>query len=82
MKSVINKKYGLLNRETWKEDILSGFRECWRVLAPMGVMIFKWNEANIKAKDLLRSFPVEPLFGDFTGKTGSTIWVTYLKTGN
>ena len=47
-----------------------------------GVLIFKWNEANIKAKDLLRAFPVEPLFGDFTGKTGSTIWVTYLKAPN
>jgi len=82
MKSVINKKYGLLNKETWKADIVAGFSECWRVLAPGGVLIFKWNEANIKAKDLLRSFPVEPLFGDFTGKTGSTIWVTYLKTPN
>lgn len=80
MKSVINKKYGLLNKDTWKTDIVDGFKECWRVLAPGGVLIFKWNEANIKAKDLLRSFPVEPLFGDFTGKTGSTIWVTYLKT--
>lgn len=79
MKSVINKKYGLLNKDTWKADIVAGFSECWRVLAPGGVLIFKWNEANIKAKDLLRSFPTEPLFGDFTGKTGSTIWVTYLK---
>ena len=69
-------------KETWKADIVAGFSECWRVLAPGGVLIFKWNEANIKAKDLLRSFPVEPLFGDFTGKTGSTIWVTYLKTPN
>ena len=79
MKSVINKKYGLLNRETWKQDIVDGFTECWRVLAPGGVLIFKWNEANIKAKELLRAFPAEPLFGDFTGKTGSTIWVTFLK---
>ena len=79
MKSVINKKYGLLNRETWKQDIVDGFTECWRVLAPGGVLIFKWNEANIKAKELLRAFPAEPLFGDFTGKTGATIWVTFLK---
>jgi len=34
MKSVINKKYGLLNKETWKTDIIAGFTECWRVLAP------------------------------------------------
>ena len=80
MKSVINKKYGLLNKQTWKQDIVAGFKECWRVLAVGGVLIFKWNEANIKAKELLREFETEPLFGDFTGKTGATIWVTFLKT--
>lgn len=79
MKSVINKKYGLLNKGTWRQDILDGFNECWRVLDDFGVLIFKWNEANIKAKELLRMFPVEPLFGDFTGKTGNTIWVTFMK---
>jgi len=78
-KSVINMKYGLLNKETWKADIVAGFSECWRVLDDYGVLIFKWNEANIKAKELLREFPVEPLFGDFTGKTGKTIWVTFMK---
>ena len=78
-KSVINTKYGLLNKETWKVDIVTGFAECWRVLDDYGLLIFKWNEANIKAKELLREFPVEPLFGDFTGKTGKTIWVTFMK---
>ncbi len=78
-KSVINKKYGLLNKETWKEDIIEGFKECWRVLDEHGTLIFKWNEANIKASDLIKSFPVKPLFGDFTGKTGKTIWFTFMK---
>jgi len=77
--SVINTKYGLLNKESWRDDIVAGFTECWRVLDDWGTLIFKWNEANIKAKDLLRSFPVEPMFGDFTGKTGKTIWATYMK---
>jgi hypothetical protein len=79
-KSVINKKYGLLNKETWKKDITDGLMECYRVLEVHGVLIFKWNEANIKAKDLVRSFPIKPLFGDFTGKTGNTIWMTFIKT--
>lgn len=78
-KSVINKKYGLLNKITWKQDIVDGFKECWRVLDDFGVMIFKWNEANIKASELIKSFPVEPLFGDFTGKTGKTIWMCFMK---
>lgn len=79
MKSVINTKYGLLNRDTWKEDIVAGFTECWRVLEDFGVLIFKWNEANISARELIKAFPVEPLFGDFTGKTGKTIWITFMK---
>lgn len=78
-KSVINKKYGLLSKESWRQDLIDGFSECWRVLDIGGVLIFKWNEANIKAKDLIMGFPVEPLFGDFTGKTGKTIWMTFLK---
>ena len=82
MKSVINKKYGLLNKDTWKQDLIAGFTECWRVLKVNGILIFKWNEANIKAKSLVRDFPVQPLFGDFTGKTGKTIWMTFLKTYN
>lgn len=79
MKSVINKKYGLLNKETWKQDVVDGFNECWRVLEQFGILIFKWNEANIKGKDLVRLLPQQPLFGDFTGKTGNTIWLTFIK---
>ena len=79
MKSVINKKYGLLNKDTWKEDIVAGFKECYRVLEENGVLIFKWNQANIKTSELIKAFPVKPLFGDFTGKTGATIWMTFIK---
>jgi len=79
MKSVLNKKYGLLNKHTWKTDLVAGFEECWRVLANNGVLIFKWNEANIKSSDLIKILPIKPLFGDFTGKTGKTIWMTFLK---
>lgn len=79
-KSVINTKYGILNKETWKKDLIDGFNECWRVLDIHGVLIFKWSEGNIKTRDLIKNFPIEPLFGDFTGKTGKTIWMTFLKT--
>lgn len=82
MKSVINKKYGLLNKETWKEDLLDGFNECYRVLDYDGILIFKWNESNIKASELIKSLPVKPLFGDFSGKTGKTIWMTFMKESN
>ncbi len=79
MKSVMNKKYGLLSKQTWKEDIIDGFKECWRVLDIYGTLIFKWNEANIKASQFVKDLPHEPLFGDFSGKTGKTIWMTFIK---
>lgn len=79
MKSVINKKYGLLDKETWKTDLIDGFCECWRVLKVGGTLVFKWNEANIKTRDIIKMLPVWPLFGDFTGKTGKTIWMIFLK---
>ena len=79
IKSVINKKYGVLNSETWKNDLVDGFCECWRVLKMNGVLIFKWNEASVKTSELIKALPKKPLFGDFTGKTGNTIWMTFLK---
>ena len=41
------KKYGVLS-ETWQEDIKKGFSECFRVLKKDGILIFKWNERDIK----------------------------------
>jgi hypothetical protein len=79
-KGVINTKYGLLNKQSWKDDIVRGFNECWRVLEDHGILIFKWNDANIKAAELIKAFPVKPLFGDFTGKTGLTRWMTFMKS--
>jgi SAM-dependent methyltransferase len=78
-KSVINTKYGLLNKQTWQQDIVEAFTECWRVLETNGILIFKWNAANIRIKDLIALLPNDPLFGDFTGKTGATVWMTFLK---
>lgn len=79
LKSVINKKYGLLSKDTWQSDLRAGFNECWRVLDIHGVLVLKWNQADIKTSELLSLLPQEPLFGDFTGKTGNTIWMTFMK---
>lgn len=79
-KSVINIKYGLLSKDSWEDDLVAGFNECWRVLEDFGVLIFKWNTASINTSALLRLLPVKPLFGDLSGKTGKTVWMTFLKT--
>ena len=67
--SWVAKKYGKLNTDTWKSDLKLGFIECMRVLKPNGVLIFKWNEEQIKLKDVLEVVGYRPLFGNRRSKT-------------
>jgi hypothetical protein len=75
----MGKKYGRLNTETWRDDISQGFAECFRVLAPNGVLIFKWNETQIPVREILALTDAKPLVGHRSGKTAKTHWVTFLK---
>lgn len=72
-------KYGALSRETWRDDLRAGFAECFRVLKPGGVMIFKWAETNIKVSEVLALTPERPLFGHPSGKRNTTHWMTFIK---
>lgn len=72
------KKYGVLN-ETWQEDIKSGFSECMRVLEPNGILIFKWNETQIKVSEILKLIDYKPLFGHKSGKLSNTHWMCFMK---
>lgn len=72
------KKYGKL-LPTWETDIKAGFEECWRVLEPNGVLIFKWNEVQITLSKVLEVIGVQPLFGHTSGKHGRTKWLTFMK---
>lgn len=72
------KKYGRLP-DNWKEMICDGFKECMRVLKPNGTLIFKWNESEIKASDVLSSIPFKPLFGHTTGRQSKTMWMAFMK---
>ena len=72
------KKYGVLF-PTWETDIKAGFEECMRVLKPNGVLVFKWNEIQIKLNKLLNVIQHKPLFGHTSGKHGRTIWMTFMK---
>ena len=74
--SWLARKYGKLNRETWREDLKQGFSECLRVLEPEGFLIFKWNEDQVKISDVATLFPVRPLFGQRGGKTH---WLVFMK---
>lgn len=77
--SILRKKYGCLNSETWQSDLKKGFSECWRVLRPYGILIFKWNEAEIRLKKVLDIFPERPLFGHPIMSKTKTHWMCFMK---
>jgi SAM-dependent methyltransferase len=71
-------KYGKLSK-TWQEDLRKGFAECFRVLASDGVLVFKWNETQVKIREVLTLTDVQPLFGHPTGRKGLTHWYVFMK---
>lgn len=76
--SWLTKKYGLLS-DNWQADIRQGFSECFRVLEPHGILIFKWNETQIKVNEILKLTHVAPLFGHSSGKRMNTHWICFMK---
>lgn len=76
--SWLAKKYGMLDN-MWPKDLAKGFYECMRVLKPNGTLIFKWNEEQIKLKDVLSCFSQNPLFGN---KRSKTHWLVFIKEGD
>lgn len=77
-KSWMKKKYGKLQPD-WEVTIKQGFDECMRVLKPDGVLIFKWNENQIKIRKIIEVIGKTPLFGHPSGRFGQTIWMTFMK---
>ena len=73
--SWLKKKYGKLDN-SWPQDIKKGFEECFRVLEPFGILIFKWNEEQIKLSEILKLTKIEPLFGN---KRAKTHWLVFMK---
>jgi hypothetical protein len=72
------KKYGVLSKD-WREDLRKGFSECFRVLEPNGVLVFKWNETQIKVSEILKLTTEKPVFGHISGKRANTHWFVFLK---
>lgn len=74
-KSWLGQKYGILPKD-WKTYISAAFDECMRVLKTDGVLIFKWNEEQIKTSEILNCIKYKPLFGDRRSKTH---WMVFMK---
>ncbi|WP_426817640.1 class I SAM-dependent methyltransferase [Winslowiella sp. 2C04] len=75
----LRKKYGVLNRDTWRSDLSAGFSEAFRVLKPGGALIFKWNETQIATREILALTDQKPAFGHPSGKRANTHWVCFMK---
>ena len=76
--SWLRAKYGILTSD-WRDDLSKGFAECFRVLATDGVLIFKWNETQVKVSEILALTDQPPLFGHKSGKREKTHWITFMK---
>lgn len=73
------KKYGTLEGD-WREMLRKGFAECFRVLRPEGVLVFKWNEDEVSVSEILALTPEKPLFGNRYGKHYKSHWIVFLKS--
>lgn len=76
-------QYGILLKDTWKQDLNKGINELFRVLKPYGVFIFKWGQFSVSIDDVIKLFPYPPIFGNKTmGQSVNdkdTIWLVFLK---
>lgn len=77
-KSWLKAKYGKLS-DNWRDDITQGFKECFRVLEDGGTLVFKWNETQVKVREVLELAPTRPLFGQVSGRSGMTHWLVFMK---
>ncbi|WP_054649991.1 hypothetical protein [Lacticaseibacillus pantheris] len=74
-KSWLRAKYGVLT-DTWREDLRRGMDEAMRVLIPYGIVMFKWNDEQIKLSEVLKAIDRKPIFGD---KKAKTHWLVFMK---
>lgn len=77
--SIMAKKYGKLPAD-WPMFINKSVHECMRVLDDYGILIFKWNEQQIKVSKILQAITdYKPLFGHPTRRNNTTIWLCFMK---
>ena len=77
--SVMAKTYGTLGGVDWRDMLRRGFAECFRVLRPEGVLVFKWSSHHIPLADVLALTAERPLFGNRKPHMSKTHWVLYMK---
>lgn len=78
-RSWVGLKYGTLTGN-WREELRAGFAECFRVLRPLGVLIFKWCEVETPVSEILALTDERPLFGHRSGRQQGTHWIAFIKS--
>ena len=78
--STLTQCYGKLD-EDYDRLFKKGIKELWRVLDNQGILFLKFNNVHIKFKEILKHFPVEPLFQTSTNRSKNveTRWYCYMK---
>lgn len=74
-------KYGSLG-SAWEEDLRRGFAECFRVLKPDGILVFKWCDSFRSLEAVMALAPYEPVIWHKTvSRSGSkfTYFVIFVK---
>jgi len=71
-------KYGA-SYSDWQDMLQKGFKECFRVLKPNGVLIFKWSDIDIKVNEILKLTEQKPVFGHKSGRLNKTHWICFMK---
>jgi len=75
--------FGILKKDTWKQDLKKGIKELFRVLKPEGVFVFKWGDSSKSINEIIKLFPYPPLFGNKTSKASTydkgTHWIIFIK---
>lgn len=71
-------KYGKLPKN-WRELLKKGFEECWRICDDYGMIIFKWNEHQIKEREVVDAIGRNYTLGHRSGKGNKTILMIFVK---
>ena len=80
--SFMSYKYGTLFSETWEVDLRDGFSECFRVLKPGGVLLFKWSDSFQPLNAILALTKERPVLYSVTpsrSKKRKTYFVVFVK---
>jgi SAM-dependent methyltransferase len=79
--SSLNKSYGYLYKDNWRQELAQGIKKLFDILKPEGVFILKWCENSAKVEEVIKLCPYPPLFGSNTKSKGHTqnFWIVFIK---